>query len=138
METYILISTIPSDHTSAARGEYVGATLFLHSISKQRGVTVFSEGQGGSVKDHTVAHIRCGSAIHIGGLDVICRQAKVCELDDDFALLPAIWRFDPSICDDKVLRFDVPMKDVHSVTHGDSLTHLGEHGGDESQSGARK
>lgn len=32
VETHMLISTIPSDHTSAARGEYVGATLFLHSI----------------------------------------------------------------------------------------------------------
>jgi hypothetical protein len=31
VKTYILMSTIPSDQTSAARGEYVGATLFLHS-----------------------------------------------------------------------------------------------------------
>jgi hypothetical protein len=31
----MLIRTIPRDHTSAARGLYTGATLFLHSV-KQR------------------------------------------------------------------------------------------------------
>ena len=41
--THILISTIPSDQTSAARGEYVGATLFLHSILKKVDSTMFSE-----------------------------------------------------------------------------------------------
>jgi hypothetical protein len=126
----MLISTIPSDHTSAARGEYVGATLFLHSISREP-VALFSERQGGGVGTRTVAHIRCGSAIHISRLDVIGRQSKVCELDDDLALLPAIWRFDPSIGDDKVLGFDVPVKDVNRMTDSDSLTHLREHGGDE-------
>ena len=65
------------------------------------------------LETRTVAHIWCRSAIHIGGLDVISGQAKVCELDDDFALLPAIWRFDPPICDDKVLGFDVSVKNVH-------------------------
>ena len=33
-DTYILIRTIPSDHTSAARGLYEGATLFLHSVKQ--------------------------------------------------------------------------------------------------------
>ena len=37
VETHMLMRTIPRDHTSAARGEYVGATLFLHSISNNRG-----------------------------------------------------------------------------------------------------
>ena len=42
-ETHILISTIPSDHTSAARGEYVGATLFLHSTPGNGSGVVLSE-----------------------------------------------------------------------------------------------
>lgn len=80
---------------------------------------------------HTVAHIRSGSAIHVGRLDIIGRQTEVSELDNDLALLPAIRRPDPPICDDKVLRFDVSVKDVHRMADSDSLTHLGEHGGDE-------
>jgi hypothetical protein len=36
MNTYMLMRTMPRDHTSAARGLYTGATLFLHEIS-QRG-----------------------------------------------------------------------------------------------------
>ena len=32
--TYMLIRTIPSDHTSATRGLYTGATLFLHSVKQ--------------------------------------------------------------------------------------------------------
>ena len=40
VETHMLMRTIPRDHTSAARGKYVGATLFLHSISKGGGGTV--------------------------------------------------------------------------------------------------
>ena len=47
VETHILISTIPSDHTSAARGEYVGATLFLHSVSRNGSAAVLSERRGG-------------------------------------------------------------------------------------------
>jgi hypothetical protein len=34
--TYMLIRTMPSDHTSAARGLYTGATLFLHSVKEIR------------------------------------------------------------------------------------------------------
>lgn len=86
----------------------------------------------GHSKTRTVTHIWRGSAIHIGRFDVIGGQAKVCELDDDFTLLFSIRRLDPSIGNDKVLRFDVPMEDVGRMTDGDSLTHLGEHGGDES------
>jgi hypothetical protein len=33
-DTYMLISTIPKDHTSAARGLYTGARLFLHSVKQ--------------------------------------------------------------------------------------------------------
>ena len=58
-ETHMLMKTIPSDHTSAARGEYVGATLFLHSISKNRGAIMFSELENERVRGHTVAHIWC-------------------------------------------------------------------------------
>ena len=86
---------------------------------------------GGYSGTRTVAHIRRGSAIHVGRLDVIGRQTKVGELSDDLAFLPAIWRFDPSVRDDKVLGFDVPMEDVHRMTNSNSLTHLREHGGDE-------
>ena len=92
---------------------------------------MFSEREGDESGAHTITHIRRGSAIHIGGLNVIGRQTKVGELDDDLTLLPAIWRFNPPIRDDKVLWLDVPMKDVCRVTYGDGLTHLGEHGGNE-------
>jgi hypothetical protein len=87
--------------------------------------------RGRNVVSALVAHIGRGPAIHVCRLDIVGRQAKVGELDDDLALLPAIWRFDPPIGDDKVLGFDVPVKNVHRVTDGDSLTHLREHGGDE-------
>jgi hypothetical protein len=30
----MLIRTMPRDHTSAARGLYTGATLFLHSVKE--------------------------------------------------------------------------------------------------------
>jgi len=52
VETYILIRTIPSDHTSAARGEYVGATLFLHSIPENRGATAVSERHDRGARKH--------------------------------------------------------------------------------------
>ena len=81
--------------------------------------------------ERTVADIRCGPAIHIGRLNVIGRQSKVCEFYNDFALLPAIWRPDPSIGDDEVLGFDVPVKYIYRVTSSDCLTHLSEHGRDE-------
>jgi hypothetical protein len=36
--THMLINMMPRDQTSAARGEYIGAQIFLHSvvIAKQR------------------------------------------------------------------------------------------------------
>ena len=94
--------------------------------------------QVGGGRERTVAHIRRGPAIHISRHDVIGRESKVSELHKDLALLPAIWRFDPSIGDDKVLRFDVPVEDVYGVTNSDGLAHLSEHGGDEAQASARK
>jgi hypothetical protein len=87
--------------------------------------------RGGNVVPAFVAHIGSGSTIHIGRLNLISRQPKVRKLYNDSALLPTILRFDPSIGDDKVLRLDVPMKDVYHMTSSDSLAHLSEHGRDE-------
>ena len=50
-EMHVLMKMIPNDRRSAARGEYVGATLFLHSISRNCGAIMFSESEHGRVRN---------------------------------------------------------------------------------------
>ena len=58
---------------------------------------------------------------------------QVGKLDDDFALAETILIKCPPIRDNEILGLDIPMEDRSIVAGGHSLTHLGEHGSDQTE-----
>lgn len=77
---------------------------------------------------HTVAHVRSATAIHVTRFDIGCRETKVCEFDNDFALTTTVRSGDESVCNDEIFWFNVTMEDLLGMTSGYGVTHLREHG----------
>ena len=132
----MLIKTIPSDQTSAARGLYVGATLFLNSVRSRRRLA--ADSSSNLYKTPTIAHIRRTAAIHVGGLKIGGRETEIGEFDDDFTFSSAIWQNRPTIRYDEVFGFYVTMEDLLIVTCSHCLAHLREHRCDEPETIARE
>ncbi len=130
----MLIRTIPKDQTSAARGLYTGATLFLHSV-KQSIEIRRGKKQRGIREQRTIAHIRCATTVHIRRDGITSRETKVGEFHDDFALMDTVLVDDPAIGNDEIFRFDVTMKNGRIMASGYGLTHLGKHRGDKAETG---
>ena len=63
---------------------------------------------------------------------------QVGKLDDNFALPETILIERPPIRDNEILGLDIAMEDKSIVAGGDSLTHLGEHGSDQTETGRRE
>jgi hypothetical protein len=82
---------------------------------------------------HTIAHVRRATAIHIGTFDILGWQTEIRQLDNDLALQTPVGSGPNTVCDDKIFRFDITMKNLVSMTRCDGITHLAEHGGNETQ-----
>lgn len=61
-DTYMLIRTMPRDQTSAPRGLYTGATLFLHSAMENVKIRREKPKKGGK---RTKTHIRGATTVHV-------------------------------------------------------------------------
>lgn len=84
----------------------------------------------GTVVSTLKAHVWSASTVHVGTLCFGGRKAKVRQLDDD-----TTFTIDNTVSDNKILWFDVTVKDALLVTGGNSVAHLGEHAGNQPQTG---
>ena len=130
----MLIRTIPRDHTSAARGLYTGATLFLHSV--KQGIEI-RRGEEPEEEERTIAHIRRTTTIHVRRDSIPSREPKIREFDDDLANPDTVLVEYPAISDNEVFWLDVTMKDGCVVACGHRLAHLSKHRGDKAETGGR-
>lgn len=81
---------MPSDQTSAARGLYIGATLFLHSVEVRQRSSIDLFSYSGEIR--TITHVRRAAAVHVGRLDIGSGQSEIGELNDNFTFSAAIRR----------------------------------------------
>lgn len=83
---------------------------------------------GRTVVSTLEAHVWGTSTVHVRTLCIGRRKAEIGQLDDD-----AAFPVGETVRDDKVLRFDITVKDTLVMTGGDGIAHLRKHARNQAQ-----